>query len=365
MWFNSNRAIYEQLKKEIIENLPTEKQTIDLAIFNNGVFTELPSVKKWIQVLHGRELTSEYIKSKIENLRNICRGTLHGHDFVAEGKMSLKHPDRLLYADLLEVNAILKDLDIDTCAYKRDLKDFLENVREIPIGKKITVGTPKGKGKYAKLRVELSKLQVILNEVRELDFEAYGADLFMFKTATRVTATLKALIENITIVESEAVIRVYDKGRVSKYPMGHPWDKRIDRELLAVLTQIIGERKAGKIFANITDNDLAKINKQVIMKYAPELFQRYPDLSPNHFWRHMFAQIMLDQTEWNYAIVSALGGWTPQALEESYGKPPTSIVKQWSSKYKLTIAAALEKETRTQQILEQPSLIVPSRKRSA
>jgi hypothetical protein len=38
---------------------------------------------------------------------------------------------------------------------------------------------------------------------------------------------------------------------------------------------------------------------------------------------------MLRMTEWNYGIVASLGGWTVKALEESYGKPPRAIVREW------------------------------------
>jgi hypothetical protein len=49
----------------------------------------------------------------------------------------------------------------------------------------------------------------------------------------------------------------------------------------------------------------------------------------------MFAQHMLHKTDYNYAVVATLGGWTPQALEESYGKPQDETIKEWAKKYPL------------------------------
>lgn len=341
MWFKDHPDILEQLQKESIEGLPTEKQAVDDSIFNNGNFQALPTVKRYMEILASRELTEETVTQKLGLLKNACRGTVGGHDLVAEGKMTLKHPDRLAFQDLLEINALLKSVGVDTTAVKGVLKDFLENVQDIPIGKKITVGKHRSFGKYAKLHVEMSKLQAILAEVKSQNYEAYAVDLFMFKTGTRVSATLAADLKDFYVVGSEGQVTVFDKGRKSKYPHGHPWDKDIDAELLEALTPLIQGRKSGLIFAIKVDT-LAHLNHAAIMKFASEVFERYPTLMPNHFWRHMFAQHMLRLTNWNYAAVGAMGGWTPQALEESYGQPPLEARKDWNAKYKLQVGLVVE-----------------------
>jgi len=339
MWFTRNPEIYERLQKEQVEGLPTEKQSVDTSIFENDHFQELPSIKKWIEVLHSRELDKTYIDQKLGNLKNLCRGTIHGRDLVAEGKWCLKHPDRLNFADLLEMNATLKGLGFDTYSFKRELKDFLENVREIPVGKKITVGKHRSFGKYASLFVPMDTLRLMLHEIRERNFGMYTADLFMLKTATRSSATFNALIEDFYIVpnSSAGTFKVFDKGRKSKYPQGHPWLKRIDSELLSPLLKVIGERKSGRVFGAVDVDELRTLNTEMIKKYAPDVIERYPDVAPNHFWRHMFAQHMLRKNEWNYTKVAALGGWTAEALEESYGKPPEEQVREWGEKAQLNV----------------------------
>lgn len=343
MWFKSHREIYAQLSKTLSEKLPTEKEALDESIFERSNFRELSSIKKWIEVLQGREVTVGYIMDKLINLKNLCRGTIHGHDLVAEGMWSLKHPDRLCFDDLLEINAVLKGLGFDTCHYKRDLKDFLENVRDIPVGKKITVGKPRGFGKYASLFLEKGKIASILRWVKSVDFEPYVIDRFMFKTGTRITATLEARIENLTMVGSSAALRVYDKGRISKYPQGHPWDKYIDASLLSEIRQIINQRKYGKIFS-VAHNEMQRLNFQAIKKFAPELFLVYPDLrKANHFWRHMFFQHMLRATDWNYEVCAELGGSTVASVQESYGRPPEATVQIWGLKYIPTLDVCQEK----------------------
>jgi integrase len=333
MWFNRHSDIYDELAKEIIEDLPTAKEEVSQSIFQNGSFQELSTVKNWILEMNARELSEHTISSKVITLRQLCQGNfplLH-IDLVAEGKMCLKHPDRLVLKDALEIITMLKEKKVDATYFKHVLKDFLLS-KGIVIGKKIVVGRSKSFGKYAKLYVPIEKLRQMLQWIRSQNYEAYVCDLFMLKTATRITATLNALIEKIFGNN----ITVYDKGRRSKYPEGHPWDKHLDAELMTELEKIIGERKAGNIFS-VKADVLADLTRQAIQMFAPEVLEQYPDLMPNHFWRHMFAQLMLRLWDWNYGKVASVGGWTPQALEESYGKPPQEKVKEWAETQTITI----------------------------
>lgn len=342
MWFKRHPQVYDDLSKELIQGLPTEKQAVDDSIFQNDNFQEIASVKNWIVEMNARELDPKTIEGQLINLKSSCLGKFRSRkadeekiDFVAEGKWAMKHPDRVSLNDALELITLLKEKNIDTHQYKRALKDFLIS-KGVVVGKKIAVGKSKGYGKYAKLHVEKPKILLMLKELQATNFEAYAADLFMLKTGTRVNATLNALIEDIQGVRGLATITVFDKGRRSKYAKGHPWEKEVDPQLYDALQKLIGERKAGKIFS-MNETQLAEINRAIVTKHAPEVVERYPDFMPNHIWRHFFAQLLLPQVEWNYAIVAALGGWTPQALEESYGKPPNELVREWSKKYTVAI----------------------------
>jgi integrase len=337
MWFKDHPEIYQQLSKEIIEDLPTEKEQVDASIFQNGSFEELPSVKAWILEMKARDVTDHYVCCQVGSLKLLCMGKLPklAIDLVAEGKWSLKHPDRLTLNDAMEIIAILKDKGIDTYPYKRALKDFLTS-KGVVIGKKIAVGKSKSYGKLARLFVERATLNDVLMWIKEQNFEAYVGDDFMFKTGTRLTATLKAQIESIDF--QQHTIRVYDKARHSLYPEGKEWEKQIPQKLWKNLMKLIGQRKSGKIFQTISHDDLDHLNREALKQFIPYLEPKIR--MPNHFWRHMFFQHLLRVTDWNYAVCAELGGSTVASLQESYGKPPMEVVREWGLKYMPTLEAS-------------------------
>jgi integrase len=345
MWFKDHPEIYQQLSKEIIEGLPTEKEQVDVSVFERKQFEELPSVKSWILEMKARDITDDYIRTHVNTLRNICMGNFSWHkiDLVKEGIWCLKHPDRFTLKDAMEVIAILKDKRMDTYLYKRALKDFLTS-KDVVIGKKIAVGKSKSFGKLAKLYVERPIIDEMLEWIKSIDFEAYLCDDFMFKTGTRLTASLKALIENSNL--EQHTIRVYDKGRHSLYPEGKEWEKYIPLKLWQGLKELIGKRKTGKIF-NIDKLELSNLNREALKRFVPELEPKIK--MPNHFWRHMCIQHLLRITDWNYAVVAELVGSTVASLQESYGKPPEAVVREWGLKYMPTLEAS---ETMPIQILE-------------
>ena len=339
MWFKRHPKIHEQLRKENIEKLPTEKEQIDDdSIFQKGNFEELHTVKEWILEMNARELSPDTISSKIITLRQLCQGRfpLLKIDLVAEGKMSLKHPDRLSLQDALEIIMMLKMKGVNATYFKHVLKDFLLS-KGVVVGKKIVVGRSKNYGKLAKLFVERPILNQMLSWTRSVNLEAYVIDDFMFKTGTRLTATLKALIENTNF--QQHTIRVYDKARHSLYPEGKEWEKYIPLKLWKNLKKLIGKRKSGKIF-NISEDTLSKINREALKRFVPELEPKIR--MPNHFWRHMFFQHMLRITDWNYGVVAELGGSTVANLQENYGKPPQEIVRRWGLRFMPTLEASEE-----------------------
>lgn len=337
MWLSRHPDIVRDLKGKVVEEeLP--KEVVVETIFSNGTFEQLPSVKQWIMQMEARELSQDYMNQRIGEVKNACKGQYKNWnlDLVLEGLWSFKHPDRLTVKDALELISILKKRGKDTCRIKGALKDFIESKGKETVGKKFAVGKPKGFGKFAKLFVEAPILKEMLEWIRNINLEAYVADEFMYKTGTRIEATLASLIENFAEVEDKAIQTVYDKGRRSKYPKGHPWDKRCDAQLTWEMKQLIGDRGHGKIF-NISADTMAKLNREAIEKFAPEVLQQYPDLMPNHFWRHMFFQHILRRCNWNYKVAGALGGATSQSVEESYGEPPDQVIKKWSEEFTINI----------------------------
>jgi integrase len=127
--------------------------------------------------------------------------------------------------------------------------------------------------------------------------------------------------------EQTRMVTVIDKGLHRKGRQ--TWDKIVPLTLMEEIEKVSQERE-DRIFG-ISDYRLSKINKEayrVFLKDNP----RALDLAlrePNHFWRHMFAQHMLRATNWNYVLVAALGGWkTREALIESYGMPPSEMIRR-------------------------------------
>jgi len=337
MWLKRHPQIDEELRKQIIEE-EKPKEVVAETIFKNGTFEELDSIKNWILEQKDRDLNPIKIKDKVGTLKRVCLGRAFGIDLNKEGLWSYKHPDRLTLDDAREFIRICKEKGFDTHSYRITLRDFLSS-KGIVVGKKIAGGKSKGFGKYAKLYVEKWVLEQMLTWVKELNYEAYVIDRFMFKTASRINATLNALIDDLHEFEDHAEITVYDKCRRSmakenpfdKTIIGKPWTKYIDLELLKEIKTIIGDRKNGRIF-KLTDSEMAKINNSAIRQFCSWVVEKYGDVMPNHFWRHMFAQHMLRLTGWNYTVVAFLGGWTIKALEESYGKPEDEQIKQWGLK---------------------------------
>jgi hypothetical protein len=339
MWFKRHPEIYDELSKEIVEGIPTEKQAVDASIFENSSFRAIPSVKEWIDHLRGvRRIKETTINAIVRDLKLICKGQLPHLkiDLVQEGLWSLKHPDRLNYTDAVEITSLFKERKVDLYRFSKCLKSFLVN-KGIPEGAKLLVGKPRGFGRFAKMYVARETLDKMLLWILEkYGLEPYACDVFMFTKAARVNAALNANIEDIQTIQGQVTLTIYEKGLERKYgEKGKPVDKDIEPELFNLLKKVFGERQFGRIFENLTIDKMTAINTEAIKQFCPEILQQYGHVNPNHFWRHMFAQHMLIKTKWNYAIVAGLGNWTVQALEESYGKASPQQVKKWGKEYSI------------------------------
>lgn len=327
-WFRRHPQIEEELRKEVVsEELP--KEEVSETIFQNGTFEELASVKNWINEMKDRDLAQTYISRCVADLKRVCMAMfpLWNVDLVKEGLWAFRHPDRLSMDEVREIIRTLKDRGFDTASIRISLRGFLTS-KGIAVGKKIIGGKPKGYGKYADLFVERYTLDKMLAWIYGLNHEAYVCDKFMFKTASRISATLNSSVRNLVDFGDHAELKVFDKGRRSIYPEGKPWIKLLDSEFYIREFKPFIEGKSDLIF-QISKVEMAKINRTAIEKFCPWILEKYKDVMPNHFWRHMFAQHMLRLTGWNYAVVAYLGGWDVKSLQESYGKPPEEKVKEW------------------------------------
>ena len=332
MWLKRNPDIKKQLKQEIVKKeLPLKE--VRESVFETGTFEIFDSVDVWIRDMKRRKLRQRTINANISALKRLCKGyfKLKKIDLREKG-WSYKHPDRLTLENCIEFIDLMNEHypDVDLSTLRLAMRNFLDS-KGIHVGAKISGAKHISAGKYARLFVNKNVLEDILEEIELNSYEAYVASNFMYQTGARISATLDARLEEIRVEGDYREIRIYDKGRRSKYPKGHPWDKALHSELFSEIKAITGfphKRRTGKIF-QIKAIELREITREALETFCPEVLEQYPSLMVCHFWRHMFAQHMLRMTEWNYGIVASLGGWTVKALEESYGKPPRAIVREW------------------------------------
>lgn len=328
MWFKRHSEVYEALKAEIVEQLPTETSPVEASTFQNGMFENLRSVKEYILYMKtrrhkGKPLKQEYVDGCIRYLRYACN-------------LYHKHPDRLTYRDCQEIFlAMENDQDHerwegdhkvkgrDTFYFRTVLKNFLKS-KGSPEWEKIGVGKISGFAHYKTLFVEKSIVLEMLEWMKARDFRAYVVDKIMYHNGLRISAVLKAQTKDFKEGEKWAYLKVLEKFREEKTFM-------LLKEVGSLIKQVIGDRKDGLIFERLEVHTMAEINREVLKKYVPELEPKIE--MPNHFFRHMCAQHLLRATNWNSKAVAAIMQCTEQSLNESYGGAPEQQLEEWCIRY--------------------------------
>jgi integrase len=138
---------------------------------------------------------------------------------------------------------------------------------------------------------------------------------FLYYTATRIDASLKARIEDIEKHEDYWIIRVVDKGR-------HKNGRKVWRKL------IIGELKE-KLESNLKSRDNPEAGflfPASYKKVRDTFFKAYEQAGisipkqPCHIWRHTSAQDFLEATDQNYELCAQTLGWEDsRILRKCYG----------------------------------------------
>jgi len=208
MWFKRHVETKESLRKRLLEiELPEEE--IHQSIFENRAFEEIETVKDWIGDMRRRKLRRDSIESWVGTLKRVCRGVFPNKKIdLKEHGWSLKHPDRLNLQDCIYfIDLILEHYPgQDLSKHSRVMRSFLQS--KGIIADRIPAPESLGAGKMSDLFVERDVLEKMLQGIGEQNHEAYVVDLFMFKTASRITATLNALLESRSI-ESREWIQVH------------------------------------------------------------------------------------------------------------------------------------------------------------
>jgi len=315
MWFSDHPEVFDELSKELVQGIPTEKQAVEQSMFQKGNFQEIKSIKDWILYMRtrrhkGKPLHPEYVKRQLLIVRWVCR------------KFE-KHPDRLNFRDAQEIFLAMENQGKDTCQYRRALKDFLKS-KGVPEWEKIGVGKARGFGKYRTLFVEKSTILQMLDLVKTQDEKLYAADMVMWRNGLRINAVLKSKIEDFKPNGDFFNLTVLEKFREIKTFM-------LIKEVGNLIQNVIGQRKEGLIFEGLTEARCGTVNREALKRFVPELEPKIHN--PNHFFRHMFFQHLLRATEWNKAMCAEIGQCTVQSLDESYGGAPEGEVQKWCMKY--------------------------------
>ena len=329
MFFKRHPEVETELRKEVVSRELENEVVVD-SIFNNGAFEELPSVKQWMIDKTG-QISEDLLKEQTRMVKSVCRGIFYlghsRHDKYQIPNWTLKNPDRSTVQHAKEFLYHMRKAKRGTHCYRLALRSFFQS-KGIIVQRKDISGEVENVGKYNNVYVEKGILEKIFEYVKQIDYEAYLIDEFMYKTATRIRASLDVRKKAFWKDEEQTrMITVIDKGLHRKGRQ--TWDKIVPLSLMEEIEKVSQERE-DRIFL-ISDYRLSKINKEayrVFLKDNP----RALDLAlrePNHFWRHMFAQHMLRATKWNYVLVAKLGGWkNREALIESYGMPPSEMMRR-------------------------------------
>jgi hypothetical protein len=314
MWFNRHSDIYESLKLEITDMLPTAAAPVDDQTFTNRFFEQLRSVAEWVNFMKtrrhkGKPLKGDYIHKQVSILRFACR------------KFN-KHPDRLTYRDAQQIFLALeadqtaehweggvKVAGRDTCDYRRALKDFLKS-KGAKDWQLIGVGKPSGYGQYKQLDVDEEIVKQMLEWVTQQNSIIGSIDTLMYNYGIRIHAVLTAQIGKFQRKEQYDYLTVLEKFRETPtFELA-----KSDGDLIQ---QVIGSRTEGKIFEGITEDDCAKLNREAIKRFCPELEPKIE--MPNHFFRHLCAQRLRKLFHGNTALCAKIMKCSKQSFDESYG----------------------------------------------
>jgi len=309
------------------------------------VFLLNPSIVEWVDMQTHRRVGKNTIRERTNALFNVCT-----HLGVSPDKLTLESASKLVkemrekYDDEdeeqirgLSYHTIRKPLRIWFMLAKGISGELLTN-------KGIDAGRSRGTGSMASERVtkeqrkrhwdnipiavmkycadETESVQNIVEEIRAIS-------IFMYYTATRITATTNIMFNDAKSIYEENTwkIHIIDKGKRG----GIEWIKLLHGHGLEMMRDYVTKRFG--ITKDVQDEVLPTTDKLMfpwikanyrketkIMKQSLKLSGCQTTI-PNHIWRHTFAQDWLDASDWNYELGAAIGGWKDTGtMKLSYGK---------------------------------------------
>jgi len=316
----ARQTIYRKMElipNETIVQIFNELKETDLKPyqFSYEGFSTIPEIEQFQQALKRREISRRYKNKMLRCAWHLC---VH----------LKKHPRNLTIEESAELLIILKQKKIQNLNYytaKQTMRSWFENVYgingDILTSKGIdgSLGSTLGKRAHDRLTAKQRYAFIkALREILERDsfFDTWiSLPYFLFYTATRIEASLKARIENIEKHEGYWIITVVDKG---KHKNGRKtWRKLIVGELKEKLEKSLASR------GNVESGFLFPFYAQKVRDIFREAYEKASIPIPKqvcHIWRHTSAQDFLDATDWNYELCAQTLGWENTGiLRKCYG----------------------------------------------
>jgi len=316
----SRRTIYRKMKqipKETIIQIFKELGDSDLKPYQMSYegFLTIPEVEQFKTALERRQVSRRYKNDRLRWLWHLC-------------VYLKKHPRNLSIDECADFLIVLREKKIPNLNHyhvKKVMRSFFQNVYgingDILTSKGIDASLDYELGKRAHDRLTPKQRHAFIKALKENIekdslFDTWiSLPYFLYHTATRIEASLKARIEDIEKQEDYWIITVVDKG---KHKNGRKvWRKLIIGELKEKLIKNLASRgnvESGFLFPFYDD----KVRPLFIKAYEQA---RIPiPKQPCHIWRHTSAQDFLEATDWNYELCGQTLGWEdPRILRKCYG----------------------------------------------
>lgn len=316
----ARQTIYRKMElipNETIIQIFNELKETDLKPyqFSYEGFSTIPEVEQFRKALERRQVSKGYKNIILRCFWHVCL-------------YLKKHPRNLTIEECADLLLILKEKKIKNLNHyttKQTIRSWFQNVYgmngEILTSKGIDGSLSYELGKRAHDRLTQKQRSLFIKALREIVekdslFDAWiSLPYFLYYTATRIEASLKARIENVEKHEGYWIITVVDKGR---HKNGRKtWRKLIVGELKEQLEKNLASRgnvESGFLFP------LPYIRVSAIFKEAYEKAGIPIPKQPCHIWRHTSAQDFLEATDWNYELCGQTLGWEdPRILRKCYG----------------------------------------------
>ena len=349
---------YEKMKEAKERKLMLRMEKVKAPPTNWESFKQLPIIQEFIKYCKSRRRASkETVASYLGVIYRVTKDLMvHPSDLTKE------HIEKWLDDLITSLGELIREPSVEhlVSGIISALRVFAE-FRGFTITHKTTEYTGLW-NVYFDVRDRYYLLKIAKETLRKEDFEFITTIMRMyFETTMRAKAITK--ISNVTIHNDEVTFEVTEKGKKREYT----WNKTVHRDTWErfkkyyPLTENIVENRVRtlltKIYARyfkVPKNVVDEVKKATLLgvrrivykkngKYHEEI-QETPTVKEVlaklkeivkvreklvfyalrhqiHIWRHTSAISMLQQCDWNYSIVSVLGGWVKtNVLERVYGK---------------------------------------------